>query len=585
MRFSSMLAPTLREVPSEADIPSHRLMLRAALIRPAAGGVYTFLPLGFRVLQKIMGIVREEMNKTGSQELLLPILQPADLWHQTGRWSDYGDEMFRLEDRHGRLFCLGPTHEEIITDLVRREIRSYKQLPVTLYQMQNKYRDEIRPRFGVLRGREFIMKDAYSFDVDQEGLDKSYATMYDAYNKIFSRCGLKARAVEAFAGAIGGEYNHEFVVPAETGEDEIATCTLCDYAANVELAQVIADEQSGGDQVGIANQLMSKVETPGIKTINDLADFLNVDASDIIKTLVYNVDERPVAVLIRGDRELNEAKLAQTMQATRIEPADPENIHDLTGSPFGYLGPVGLKGIPIIADHEITRMEIAITGANESDLHLTNVVYGRDYTVDQQADLRMVTPDDPCPKCGGPMEIRAGIELGHIFQLGTKYSESIGATYLDNQGVERPIIMGCYGIGVSRMMAAIIESNHDEHGIVWPMTVTPYHVTIIVINPKNEQLMAVAENLYDELWASGVEVMIDDRDERPGIKFNDADLIGFPLRVTIGPRSLASNSIEIRDRKDGKDAVVHIGEAVQYIRQRIELGKDEYVQREATGKT
>lgn len=577
MKFSALFAPTLREVPAEAEIPSHRLMLRAGLMRKNAGGIYSFLPLGHRVIQKIAQIIREEMDREGSLELALPILQPAEPWHQTGRWSDYGDEMFRLEDRHGRLFCLGPTHEEIVTELVSREVRSYKQLPLILYQIQNKYRDEIRPRFGVMRSREFLMKDAYSFDRDAEGLNRSYEKMFQAYDRIFKRCSLAARPVLAHAGAIGGDYNHEFIVPAETGEAEVAYCTACAFAANTENAPVRADAAAPADVSeaapaadGEATPPLAKVETPEVRTIAELVEFLGRPAEAMIKSLLYEADSGPVLALVRGDRELNETKLADALGASAVRPADPETALRLLNAPVGFLGPVGVSGVTIVADYEVPRIVDGITGANEADAHYIHVAYGRDYRADLVADLRTITAADPCPECGARLEIGRGIELGHVFKLGVKYSERLGAYFLDEAGREQPMIMGCYGIGVTRTMAAIIEQHHDEDGIAWPMSVAPYHVDLIVINPKDERQMEAASRLYRALWDEGVETVIDDRDERPGVKFNDADLIGFPLRVTIGPRSLASGMIEVKERATGREHAVALEDAARYLREEVQ---------------
>lgn len=570
MRLSALLAPTLREVPSEAEIPSHRLMLRAGMMRKAAGGIYTYLPLGYRVLKKIMAIVREEMDAAGSQELMLPIIQPAELWRETGRWSEYGDEMFRLTDRHDREFCLGPTHEEIITDLVRSEVRSYRQLPLNLYQIQNKYRDEIRPRYGVMRGREFIMKDAYSFDRDRAGLDASYQTMYEAYERIFKRVGLTTRAVLADPGAIGGDDTHEFMVLAEAGEAEVVYCTECDYAANVEKAEAkpLDLETSRQDNPSDAPPI-EEVATPGVRTIAELVDFLNVSAQQMIKTLVYRADDKIVAVLVRGDREVNEVKLGRLLGASEVEPAAPEAVAATTGAPVGFAGPVGLKDVTIVADPEVLAIESGVTGANKADTHLRHVVYGRDYEADLVADVRVVVAGDECPRCGGRLDAARGIEVGQVFKLGVKYSKALGATYLDENGEEQLMVMGCYGIGVSRTMAAVIEQHHDDDGICWPITVAPYHVDLIVINPADPAQMQEAEALYRALWEAGVETVLDDRDERAGVKFKDADLIGFPFRVIVGPKSLAERSVEIKERSTKEQWVLPFDQAVRFLHERI----------------
>jgi len=544
MLMSRLLAPTLREVPAEAEIPSHRLMLRAGLIRKSASGIYTYLPLGLKVLQKIMQIIREEMNAAGGQELLLPIIQPAELWFATGRWDDYGAEMFKLKDRHERQFCLGPTHEEIITALAKAEISSYRQMPLLLYQIQNKYRDEIRPRFGVIRGREFIMKDLYSFDQDEAGLEESYRKMYDAYTRIFTRCGLDTRPVDADPGAIGGSGTHEFMVLADSGEAELVICQSCDYAANVEIAPAAACPGTGEEP-----RPMEAVETPAMHTVDQVTEFLQVPASKLIKTLLYLADGQPVAVLVRGDHECNEVKLKRYLGCTTLELADEATIAEVSQGPKGFTGPVGLQ-VRLIADHSVMNMTNAVTGANRKDTHLINVNPGRDFTTEEVADLRVVTVEDPCPKCQGKLQLCRGIEVGQVFKLGTKYSAALKATFTDENGEERPIVMGCYGIGVSRTMAAIIEQNYDEDGIIWPMSVAPYQVVIVPIKYNEEEQRAVADELERNLTAAGISVVLDDRDERPGVKFKDADLIGFPIRITIGPKGLAAGNVEI-SRRDG----------------------------------
>lgn len=568
MKFSNLLSSTLREEPAEAEIPSHRLMLRAGMMRKVAGGIYTYLPLGYRVLKKIMEIVRDEMDRSGAQELMLPILQPAELWHTTGRWDEYGEEMFRIQDRHGRSFCLGPTHEEIITDLVKNEVRSYKQLPLTLYQMQNKYRDEIRPRFGVMRSREFIMKDAYSFDPDDASLDATYKRMYAAYESLFARCGLDARPVLADSGAIGGDATHEFMVLADSGEAEIVYCDRCTYAANVEKAQTRAPEapSTSGDSI----PSVEEVATPDVRTIDELADFLDTSPENMIKTLVYVADGTPVVALVRGDRELNEVKLARALNCSLLEAAPADVVERVTGAPVGFAGPVGLSGVRILADLEVPTITGAITGANKKDTHLVNVVSERDFTFDEIIDLRTAIAGDSCPQCDGKLGAARGIEVGQVFKLGTKYSQSLGATYLDEDGTERPCVMGCYGVGVTRTMAAVIEQNHDDDGIVWPVGIAPYHVDVIVIDTKSSEQMEVAQDLYESLWRTGVEAILDDRPERPGVKFKDADLIGFPLRVVVGPKSLAQDRVEVRVRATKADELVPLDRAVEYLRAQLE---------------
>ncbi len=568
MKFSSLLSSTLREVPAEAEIPSHRLMLRAGMMRKVAGGIYTYLPLGYRVLRKIMEIVRDEMDQAGAQELMLPIMQPAELWHESGRWNDYGDEMFRIQDRHGRSFCLGPTHEEIITDLVKNEVRSYRQLPLNLYQIQNKYRDEIRPRFGVMRSREFIMKDAYSFDRDQTGLNETYQRMFDAYERLFARCGLRTRAVLADPGAIGGNDTHEFMVIAESGEAEIVYCESCDYAANVEKAETRPPQLANVDTGGVPS--VKDVATPGVRTIGELTAFLDASPDRMIKTLVYEADGEPVIALVRGDRELNEIKLSRALGCTLLEAASAEVVEGVTGAPVGFAGPVGLKGVRILADHEVPAIVGGITGANKADTHLVNVVYGRDFSCDEVLDLRTAVAGDPCPECGGHLQTARGIEVGQVFKLGTKYSESLGALYLDESGAERPCVMGCYGVGVTRTMAAVIEQNHDDDGIVWPVAIAPYHVDIIVIDTKSSEQMEVAHDLYESLWGAGVEAILDDRAERPGVKFKDADLIGFPIRVVVGPKSLAEGKVEVRIRATRSDDQIPLDHAVEHVCAQLE---------------
>lgn len=567
MRMSQLLAPTLRETPGEAEIVSHQLLLRAGMMRKTASGMYTYLPLGWRVLRKIMDIIREEMDAKGGQELLMPIVQPAELWRETGRWDEYGEEMFRLKDRHGREFCLGPTHEELITALVRAEVRSYRQLPLLLYQIANKYRDEIRPRFGVIRGREFIMKDLYSFDRDEAGLDESYWKMYDAYTRIFRRVGLTTRAVEADSGAIGGDVTHEFMVLAEAGEASVVYCTSCDYAANTEKAEAVAPPPA---TVAGPVPACEPVATPNVRTLEELTRFLGVSADRVIKTLIYEADGRPVAAVVRGDHELNAVKLKRVLGATTLAMAGGAVVERVTGAPVGFAGPVGLKGVRIVADPWALAVADAVAGANAADTHLRHVQPGRDWQPDVVADIRTVTAGEPCPRCGGVLASARGIEVGQIFKLGTKYSEALGATYLDEQGQARPIVMGCYGIGVSRTMAAIIEQHHDENGIIWPVSVAPYHVIIVPVMYEDEQQRQVAEQLYEELDRAGVEVVLDDRDERAGVKFKDADLLGFPLRITIGPKSLKEGQVELKSRDGRMEERVPIGETVERVRAWIE---------------
>ncbi|NLW59962.1 MAG: proline--tRNA ligase [Firmicutes bacterium] len=546
MRYTQYYIPTLREIPSEAELDSHKLMLRAGLIRKAAAGIYSFLPLAHRVLKKIIRIVEEEMDRAGGIQVLLPIVQPAEIWHQTGRWNVYGDEMFRLRDRHGRDFCLGPTHEEMITTLLKNEVRSYRDLPLRIYQIQNKYRDEIRPRFGVMRAREFIMKDLYSFDRDEEGLNRSYEAMYEAYERILTRCGLKFRAVEADSGAIGGDVSHEFMVLAPAGEAVILYCEACNYAANNEKATAALPATAGEPLLEV-----EKVATPGQATVAEVTAFLQVAPEKLIKTLFYKTETEFIAVLVRGDDDLNEIKLGNLLnQPYWLAP--PEEIAEQLGLPVGYVGPVGLKekGVKVLADHRIKAMKNAVCGANAQDFHLLNVNLERDFTVDTFADLRLAKAGDPCVHCGQPLQETRGVEVGHIFKLGTKYSAAMNATFRDEDGIEKPFIMGCYGIGITRMMAAAIEQNNDEDGIKWPLPIAPFQVIILALG---EEQKAAAEQIYQELMAAGVEVLFDDRDERPGVKFKDADLIGIPLRLTVGPKSLAQGEVEVKVRMTGED--------------------------------
>lgn len=548
MKASNLYAPTLREVPAEAEVISHKLMLRAGMIRKAAGGLYTYLPLAWRVLRKIENIVREEMDAKGGQELLMPILQPAELWQESGRWGAYGDEMIRVTDRHNRPFCLGPTHEEMITSLVRSEVRSYRQLPLMLYQIQNKYRDERRPRFGLMRGREFIMKDLYSFDKDEAGLDISYQKMYDAYENIFRRCGLKCHPVEADSGAIGGKGSHEFMVLADSGEAGVVYCDECNYAANEEKAELFPIEAQQ-EELGE----VTLVHTPDTKTIALVADYLKVDVTKTVKAVAYSSEKGAILVFVRGDHEVNEIKVQNAMNCMEIEMASEAQIIDF-GSVAGFMGPIGLnrENVTVIADSTVKNMVNAIYGANQLDHHYTNVNYGRDWEADIVTDVRLIQEGDPCPHCGAPVKAARGIEVGQVFKLFTKYSDALKATFLDENGKEKPMVMGCYGVGVSRTMAAAIEQNHDDNGIIWAAAIAPYHAVIVPINSKNADQMALAEELYEALGKAGVECVLDDRKERAGVKFKDADLIGYPLKITVGPKALEENQIEVKVRKTGE---------------------------------
>jgi len=555
LRSSQLFCPTLREVPSEAEVISHQLLLRAGFIRKASGGVYTYLPLAYRVIKKIENIVREEMDQAGGQEVLMPIMQPAELWQKSGRWEVYGDEMFRLQDRHKRYFALGPTHEEIITTLVDGDVHSYRDLPLLLYQIQNKYRDEIRPRFGLMRGREFIMKDLYSFDIDDEGLDVSYQKMYYAYNQIFTRLGLKYRVVEADSGAIGGNESHEFMVLADSGEAEIVYCDNCDYAANVEKAVCIAEKaETEGNLLPL-----EKIHTPGQRTIQDLTDFLKIGKDEQIKTLMYDADGELIAAILRGDRELNEIKLKNALGCNELVMANEENVRRSSGAGFGSLGPVGMD-VKIYADLEVAAMKNFACGANEDDYHFKNVNLGRDFVPEAILDIRNAVPGDPCPLCQGELKLLRGIEVGHIFKLGTKYSDVMGATFRDQNGQSLPFVMGCYGIGISRTMAAAVEQNSDENGIIWPIPIAPYQVIVVPVNSNKEEQLQAADSIYKILEQEGLEVILDDRDERAGVKFKDADLIGIPVRITIGPKALQENKVEVKKRWEKEVELVEIDE-------------------------
>ncbi len=545
MRYSQSLIPTLKETPAEAEVVSHRLLLRGGYIRKLTAGIYSYLPLGLAAIRKVEQIVREEMNRAGAQELLMPMVQPADLWRETGRYEKYGPELLRFHDRHDRESCLGPTHEEVITDLARREIRSYRDMGKNLYQIQTKFRDEIRPRFGLMRGREFIMKDAYSFDVDDAQSEKCYQKMFEAYTRIFKRCGLDFRPVEADSGTIGGSFSHEFMVLADTGEDTLAICSSCDYAANMEKAAVklpVADDSALLD--------LEKVETPGKRKVAAVCEFMDIVPRELVKTLVFLADGQAVAVLVRGDREVEEVKLKNHLGVVEVEMADDKQVYDATGVPTGYLGPVGIT-VKLVVDQEVAAMKNFTVGANEKNYHMKNVNIGRDFEAVSVADLRQITKDDPCPQCGEPLILREGIEVGHIFKLGTGYSKAMKAFYQDSDGQEKPMVMGCYGIGVSRIVAAAIEQNHDENGMIFPMPLAPVQVILLNLGIKDEQITKMADSLYEELMARGVEVLLDDRDERPGFKFKDADLLGIPLRVTVGKRFSKDGIIELRTRRDG----------------------------------
>lgn len=566
MRMSQLLVPTLKEDPADAEVISHKLMLRAGMIRKLTAGVYSYLPLGYRSLRKMEQIVREEMDAAAGQEVFLPMVQPAELWMESGRWDVYGSELLRFKDRHGRECCLGPTHEEVITDLVRRDVRSYRDLPLNLYQIQTKFRDEIRPRFGLMRGREFMMKDGYSFDATEEGAEKSYSMMWDAYRKVFLRCGLRFRAVEADSGPIGGSFSHEFMVLADTGEDTVVSCDSCEYAANMEKAEIrpVSVEVPGTDGPP------SKVSTPGVRTIEEVASFLKVRDQDLIKTLIVKTDKGPFAVLLRGDHDLNEVKVKNFLNVMEIELADERTIEEVTGGPLGFSGPVGLKKLPMLADHAIRGIRAAVTGANEKDAHLVNVNPQKDFTVHQYGDFRAALEGDPCPRCQGTLKLSRGIEVGHVFKLGVKYSEAMNARFLDADGKERPMIMGCYGIGVSRTVAAAIEQNHDEDGIIFPPPLAPFRAVVTPVGAKSSDIDETAESIYRSLWANGIDALLDDRDERPGVKFKDADLIGIPFRITIGKKALAEGKVELRHRRKKETTLVEKSAIVEAVKMGLE---------------
>jgi len=566
LRYSKLFLPTLKEDPADAEVVSHKLMVRAGMIRKVAAGIYNYLPLGLRSIRKFENIVREEMNRAGAIELLMPFVLPGEMWKESGRWEKYGRDLLRFKDRAEREFCLGPTHEEIITDIVRKEVRSYKQLPLTLYQIQMKFRDEIRPRFGVMRAREFIMKDAYSFDADNEGADKSYWAMYNAYCKIFERCGLEFRPVLADTGNIGGNFSHEFMVLAPTGEDVIMSCNRCEYAANLEFAEIgDGEERERTMERDNEEKAVQEVHTPGLKTVEQVASFLKVDPGSLIKTLIIETDNEPVAALVRGDHELSLVKLKKAIGAEIVEFATPKRIEELTIGPLGFSGPVGIK-LKIIADRSIKNIKNAVTGANKGNYHLINVNLERDFLINQFADIRVASDGDLCPRCtDGVLRSSRGIEVGHVFKLGTKYSESMNATFVDANGKERFLIMGCYGIGIGRTVAAAIEQNYDENGIVLPLSLSPYEVVVLPLNMKDTQIKGVAEDIYRKLSDLGVEVLIDDREESAGIKFKDADLIGIPIHVTVGPKTLKEGAVEIKLRKGGISKKVKIAEVEKEI--------------------
>ena len=567
MKWSTLFLHTLKEEPREAEVISHKLMLRAAMIKKLASGIYSYLPYGLAALRKVERIVREEMNNSGAQEVLMPAVQPAEVWKESGRWEFYGKELLRFTDRKGGEFAMGPTHEEVITTIVRDEVRSYRDLPLNLYQIQTKFRDEIRPRFGVMRAREFIMKDAYSFDVDDEGAGRSYESMRKAYNRIFERCGLTFKAVEADSGPIGGSYSHEFMVLAATGEDLILSCSSCRYAANLEKAEIAAPASTALKEAPAGEP--EKVHTPQSRTIEEVCGLLEVRPENLIKTLIYATDQGVLAALVRGDHEVNEAKLRRAAGCETLELADEAVIEKHTRAPRGFAGPVGLS-IRTIADYALLDSGPFVAGANEEDYHLKNVWLSRDARVDAIADIRNAREGDPCPRCGkGSLEAIRGIEVGHIFKLGTKYSKAMDAAFLDEDGTQKPIVMGCYGIGVGRVLAAAIEQHADENGIVLPVSLAPFQVLVLPVSVHEEEVLGAASKLYEQLEARGIDVLLDDRDARPGVKFMDADLIGVPYRVTVGARGLKEGIVEIKERASGTVDKIKVAEAADYLAARL----------------
>ncbi len=569
MRWTEALIPTLKEDPQEAEVISHKLMIRAGYIRKLISGVYTYLPLGFRVLNKIESIIRDEMDSRGAQELLLPAIHPPELWQKTGRCDLLGQVLIKFKDRHNKELVLGPTHEEVVTDLVANNVKSYKDLPLILYQIQTKFRDEPRPRFGVMRTSEFIMKDAYSFDCDVEGMEKSYKKMYEAYCAIFERCGLPYIAVEADPGIMGGNVSHEFMVPSEAGEDEIVICGKCKYAASTMVAKCVSTQNSKLKTQNSKRMPIAEVETPGITTIEKVSQLLKVEPSRMVKTLIYKADGKPVALLVRGDYDANETKLKNYLKCEILELADEKTIQEVTGAPIGFSGPVRLKDVRIVADNSVKDMTNFVTGANKKDAHLINVNLGRDFETKEFADLRMIAKDDKCPACGKPVTIEHAIEVGHTFKLGTKYSDTLGARFLDKDGKEKPAVMGCYGIGVNRIMASTIETSNDKDGIIWPLSIAPYQILILALNVENKKVKEVAEDVYKRLSKKSIEVLYDDRNESAGIKFKDADLIGIPIKVIIGEKNAKKDMVEVKDRKTGKVEKINSKELESHLKNLI----------------
>lgn len=572
IRWTKQLIPTLREVPQEAEIPSHQWMLRAGLIRKLSGGLYTFLPLGLRALRKVEAIIREEMDRAGALEILMPALQPREIWEESGRFEVLKHVMFQMKDRQQREMVLGPTHEEVVTGLAANEISSYRALPKNFYQIQTKFRDEIRPRFGLMRAKEFIMKDAYSFDTGWDQADGSYQAMYDAYVRIFHRCGLRTKIVEADTGAMGGSSSHEFMVLADAGEDGLVECDRCSYAANLERAEGVRRGQVAWGDAALAPE---PVLTPGQKTIEQVSAFLNIEPARLLKTLIYVADGDPVAVVLPGDREVNEIKLRKALGAAEVGLAADDVVQQVTGAPAGFAGPMGLT-VRVIAEQSLEGTEDAVTGANQEDVHVQHVTLARDVPGLQYHDLILAAEGDGCPRCAeGTLQAKRGIEVGHVFKLGTKYSETLGAQFLDAEGKQHPMVMGCYGIGVTRTLQSIIEQSHDDNGILWPIAVAPYAVEVMAINATHEESARLAGELVEGLDAAGIDVLYDDRDERPGVKFKDADLIGLPLRVSIGERSLARGEVEMKDRRTGEVINLPVDRALAAIIERVKTDMQE----------
>lgn len=564
MRWSKFYLFTSREIPQDAEVISHQLMAKAGMIRKVAAGIYSYLPLGWRSLTKMMAIVREEMNSAGAIELSMPSVQPAELWQESGRWSLYGKELLRIKDRHEREFCFGPTHEEVVTDIVRRDVKSYRQLPLTLYQIQNKFRDEIRPRFGLMRGREFMMKDAYSFHTDAESLGEVYESMRLAYCRIFERCGLEYSMVEADTGAIGGSASHEFMVLAKTGESAVVSCDRCDYAANVEKAEARGLPVTSTEEP----RALSEESTPGATSVEDVARLLDIPTSKVVKTLIYKTDQGLIGIAIRGDREVNEIKLANYLGVNELALANEESVVKTSGAPIGFAGPIGLaRDLRLIGDESVRKLTNFACGANRQDFHFTNGNWGRDVDLAEWADVLLVTDGDLCPRCGGCLSLARGIEVGHIFMLGCKYSEAMGCTFTNDKGLPEPMTMGCYGLGIGRTVAAAIEQNHDGDGIIWPLPLAPFQFQVISLNPDDSAVAAASDSLYEELLGDGLDVLYDDRDARPGVKFKDADLIGTPLRVVLGRRSLADGLVEISMRRDREKLLIPVGDAVAKLKE------------------